>query len=158
PTSTFSTPAISRWTRPPMRSLPWCEASSYPPTALDTRTAVAETRQGDVPMNRMAELLTAAATACGLPLSLWTAHGQAQDSKAAGPQIDATSFRCIRTMTAVRQFYVDNLLGRLDATLAVANSKTGGAYPPGSVIQLIPGEAMVKRDQGFNPATRDWEF
>jgi hypothetical protein len=31
-------------------------------------------------------------------------------------------------------------------------------YPPGSVIQLVPGEAMVKRDKGFNAATRDWEF
>jgi hypothetical protein len=31
-------------------------------------------------------------------------------------------------MTHVRQFYVDNLLGNLDATLAVANSATGGKY------------------------------
>ena len=61
-------------------------------------------------------------------------------------------------MTHVRQFYVENLLGNLDATLAVANSATGGTYPPGSVIQLVPGEAMVKRDKGFNAVTRDWEF
>jgi hypothetical protein len=33
--------------------------------------------------------------------------------------IDAKSFRCITKMTHVRQFYVDNLLGNLDATLAV---------------------------------------
>lgn len=77
---------------------------------------------------------------------------------AEGKVIDATSFRCITSLTAVRQFYVDNLHGDLAATLAVANSKTGGAYPPGTVIQLIPGEAMVKREKGFNPATRDWEF
>ena len=31
-------------------------------------------------------------------------------------------------------------------------------YPPGSVIQLIPTEAMVKHDKGFNPTTHDWEF
>src|SRR5207247_245829 len=61
-------------------------------------------------------------------------------------------------MTQVRQFYVDNLRGNLTATLAAANSTTGAVYPPGSVIQLIPGEAMVKRDKGFNTATRDWEF
>ncbi len=30
--------------------------------------------------------------------------------------------------------------------------------PSSSVIQLVPGEAMVKREKGFNPATRDWEF
>ena len=72
--------------------------------------------------------------------------------------IDATSFRCITEMTPVRQFYVDNLQGNLDATLAAANSKAGAVYPPGSVIQLIPGEAMAKRDRGFNAATHDWEF
>src|SRR5262249_28754532 len=72
--------------------------------------------------------------------------------------IHAKSFRCITKMTPVRQFYVDNLQGNLDATLAAANSTTGTVYPPGSVIQLIPGEAMVKRDKGFNTATHDWEF
>ena len=72
--------------------------------------------------------------------------------------IDANSFRCITKMTPVRQFYVDNLQGNLDATLAAANSTTGAIYPTGSVIQLIPGEAMVKRDRGFNAATHDWEF
>jgi hypothetical protein len=72
--------------------------------------------------------------------------------------IDAKSFRCITKMTAVRQFYVDNLQGNLDATLATANSPIGAVYPPGSVIQLIPTEAMVKRDKGFNTATHDWEF
>jgi hypothetical protein len=61
-------------------------------------------------------------------------------------------------MTHVRQFYVDNLLGNLNATLAVANSATGGAYPAGSVIQLVPTEAMVKREKGFNSVTHDWEF
>jgi len=73
-------------------------------------------------------------------------------------QIDANSFRCITRMTPVRHFYVDNLRGNLDATLAAAKSPTGAVYPPGSVVQLIPGEAMVKRDKGFNTATHDWEF
>ena len=72
--------------------------------------------------------------------------------------IDAKSFRCITKMTPVRQFYVDNLQSHLDATMAAANSPTGAVYPPGSVIQLIPTEAMVKRDKGFNAATHDWEF
>jgi hypothetical protein len=83
----------------------------------------------------------------------------ASGSRAADERpIDASSFRCITSMTPVRQFYVDNLRGDLHGTLAAANSPTGGVYPPGSVIQLVPGEAMVKRDKGFNPATRDWEF
>src|SRR5262245_6778898 len=72
--------------------------------------------------------------------------------------IDASSFRCITSMTPVRHFYVDNLRGDLQSTLAAAKSPTGAVYPPGSVVQLVPGEAMVKRDKGFNAATRDWEF
>jgi len=103
---------------------------------------------------------SAGAILCGVvALVLSTGHGDAADQRADGrPAIDAKSFRCITKMTRVRHFYVDNLRGHVDATLAAANSPTGAVYPPGSVIQLIPGEAMVKRDNGFNPATRDWEF
>jgi len=72
--------------------------------------------------------------------------------------IEANSFQCIRKMTPARQFYLDNLQGNLDATLAAANSTTGAVYPPGSLLQLIPGEAMVKHDRGFNAETHDWEF
>src|SRR5262245_42781383 len=94
---------------------------------------------------------------CGIIFLLPTGIGNAEDNPDKG-NIDAKSFRCITEMTHVRQFYVDNLLGNLDATLAVANSATGGPYPPGTIIQLIPTEAMVKRDKGFNPVTHDWEF
>ncbi|MEP5766358.1 MAG: hypothetical protein ABJ308_17290 [Halieaceae bacterium] len=72
--------------------------------------------------------------------------------------ISSDSFNCIRDMTPVRGFYVDNLLDDIDATVAVAQSPTGGVYPPGSVVQLVPGEVMVKHSQGFSPATKDWEF
>jgi len=68
------------------------------------------------------------------------------------------SFTCIRDMTPVRGFYVSNLLGDTEATVKVANSATGGVYPVGSVVQLVPTEAMVKREPGFNAATKDWEF
>lgn len=73
-------------------------------------------------------------------------------------KVDDGSFRCIRQMTPVRHFYIDNLTGQIDATLAAANAKSGSIYPPGSVVQLVPTEAMVKREKGFNPATGDWEF
>jgi len=73
-------------------------------------------------------------------------------------EIDATDFKCLQEMTAVRHFFVDNLLGDLEATVAVAQSTDGGTYPPGSVVQLIPTEVMVKHRPGFNAATRDWEF
>ena len=73
-------------------------------------------------------------------------------------EITGNSFRCLTKMTPVRQFYVDNLRGDLAATLAAANSAKGATYPPGSVVQLIPGEVMVKHDRGFNAQTHDWEF
>lgn len=73
-------------------------------------------------------------------------------------KVDDDTFRCMRRMTPVRQFYVDNLLGNLAGTLAAANAPKGAVYPAGSVVQLVPTEAMVKREAGFSPATGDWEF
>ncbi len=81
----------------------------------------------------------------------------ASGSWAAGPTIDDKTFTCIRDMTPVRDFFVGNLQGNLDGTLAVSNAGTG-TYPAGSVIQLVPTEVMVKREEGFSPVTRDWEF
>src|SRR5438309_3955641 len=103
---------------------------------------------------RLATLVTATTLAIGAAVLFSTGLGEAVDDNI----IDATSFRCVTSMTPVRQFYVDNLRGDLAATVAAANSPTGAVYPPGSVIQLIPGEAMVKRDKGFNAVTHDWEF
>jgi hypothetical protein len=105
-----------------------------------------------------AAIVIAVAISC-VALLLSIDPGRAAERAADGEiHIDAQSFRCIRKMTSVRQFYVDNLKGDLDATVTAANSPTGAVYPPGSVIQLIPGEAMVKRGKGFNAATKDWEF
>ena len=71
--------------------------------------------------------------------------------------VDDSSFKCITEMTSVRHFYVDNLLGNLSETVAVAEAGKGD-YPEGSVLQLIPNEVMIKQQKGFNPVTRDWEF
>ena len=73
-------------------------------------------------------------------------------------KVDGNSFQCMRKMLPVRHFYVDNLLGDKAGTLAAANAPKGAKYPAGSVVQLVPTEAMVKREAGFNPATGDWEF
>jgi hypothetical protein len=72
--------------------------------------------------------------------------------------VTAASFRKLQTMTPVRGFFVTNLLGNLSATLAVARSLNGGVYPTGTLLQLVPQEAMVKHRPGWNPATDDWEF
>ncbi|MEX1367939.1 MAG: hypothetical protein AB1Z98_32720 [Nannocystaceae bacterium] len=67
-------------------------------------------------------------------------------------------FACLLDWEPVRRFRITNLLGYLPQTLEVANSPTGGTYPVGTVIQLIPNEAMVKRASGWSPQTNDWEF
>lgn len=72
-------------------------------------------------------------------------------------KVDNHSFKCITEMAKVRQFYVDNLLGNLEGTVAAAKAETG-EYPEGSVVQLVPNEVMIKHEKGFNAATNDWEF
>lgn len=82
------------------------------------------------------------------------------DGGVVGEDLDmqAGDFGCVLEGTRVRQFFVWNPLGHLEDSLAVANSKTGGTYPVGTVLQLIPTEAMVKRGSGWNATTGDWEF
>ena len=72
-------------------------------------------------------------------------------------EISEASFGCIQDMEAVRGFFVSSLTGDLDATVAVANAEEG-VYPVGSVVQLVPTEAMVKREAGFSDVSHDWEF
>jgi len=73
-------------------------------------------------------------------------------------EVTEASFDCIRDGTKVRKFYVKNLIGNLEGSLAVANGEVDPPYPPGTLLQLFPLEAMVKREAGFSPETRDWEF
>jgi hypothetical protein len=84
--------------------------------------------------------------------------GQVEPLETKKVEVTDASFRCLHKMTKVGNMYVDNLLGKLEETKAVANSATGGVYPPGSVVQLLPKEVMIKREKGTSPATNDWEF
>jgi hypothetical protein len=68
------------------------------------------------------------------------------------------SFRCIRDMKPVRGLFVANLIGDLEATVAVAESPAGKTFPPGTLIQVVPNSAMVKHRPGHSPETNDWEF
>lgn len=104
--------------------------------------------------------LNGAAFTCGILMLLYGAGRAEADAAAAGKPLAVgdDAFRCMTEMTKVRHFYVDNVLGDLDATVAIANSTTGGVYPPGTVLQLVPTEVMIKQNPGFSPATRDWEF
>ncbi len=80
----------------------------------------------------------------------------ADDSKKV--DVSESTFKCLSALAASGRFFVDNILGNLDATLSVANSSSGGNYPPGSLLTLVPDEAMIKHQEGWNPVTNDWEF
>jgi hypothetical protein len=99
-------------------------------------------------------------TALAVALSLASLLAASRPAAAAPTPIpvDEKSFGCISSLKPVRGFFVGNLVGQLAATVKVAQSKTGGVYPPGSVVQLVPTEVMVKQPTGFNAATHDWEF
>ena len=107
-------------------------------------------------MRFIARLTASGLFAIASMLTLGTA--QALDGNPQGAlKIDDHSFKCMQTMTAVRHFFVDNIAGHLDETVAVAKAGKG-EYPVGSVVQLMPNEVMIKHEKGFNAATRDWEF
>jgi len=72
--------------------------------------------------------------------------------------VQADAFVHLSKMAKVRGLFIDNVLGRRDEAVAVANNPAGGAYPVGTIIQLIPQEAMLKREPGFSPLFGDWEF
>lgn len=67
-------------------------------------------------------------------------------------------FKNLHDMTPVRGFFVDNKLGHLKEAVAMAIADKGGSYPVGTILQLVPQEAMIKRHKGFNAKTSDWEF
>jgi len=58
----------------------------------------------------------------------------------------------------VDKSYYANVNGHLEQTLRVAADPEGATFPVGTIVQLAPVEAMVKRHAGFSPETGDWEF
>jgi len=72
--------------------------------------------------------------------------------------VTGNTFVCLEKMRAVRGFFVGNLMDKLDETVAAAMQPAGAPYPPGSIVQLIPDEAMIKHQKGWSTVTNDWEF
>ena len=96
-------------------------------------------------------------TAAGILLLVVCGYVSGGNAAEPNVMVDDNSFKCMTEMTKVRHFFVDNLLGNVAGTVAVANAGTGD-YPEGSVVQIMPNEVMIKQQKGFSPATRDWEF
>jgi len=73
----------------------------------------------------------------------------------------ASDFECLTHWSKVRQFRIVNKAGHGPEALAVASASydvSGLEFPVGTIVQLIPTEAMVKRGGGFDPANHDWEY
>jgi hypothetical protein len=80
------------------------------------------------------------------------------DAAAADLDMQASDFECILRWAKVGDYRITNKLGDVSGALAIANASNGGVFPVGTIVQLIPDEAMVKRHAGFNAASDDWEF
>ena len=74
----------------------------------------------------------------------------------------ARDFRCLTkgVKPEGKNFYVFHR-NKKKLAEAVAISQTGNlgdGYPVGTILQLFPVEAMVKRGHGYNPGGHGWEF
>lgn len=102
--------------------------------------------------------------ACGGsgPTAAPTTASSAATTSTTAPLRDVTptaaDFVNINRMTRVGDHFIASLNGHLGAALAVARNPRDAVYPVGTVLQLIPTEAMVKRHKGYSPSTGDWEF
>jgi hypothetical protein len=69
-------------------------------------------------------------------------------------------FQCLRAWLKVHNLRIFNARKRLlrKAMRIVERGRPGRRYPVGTIVQLIPFEAMVKRGGHFNPEGNDWEF
>ncbi len=74
--------------------------------------------------------------------------------------VSERSFDCIRNGTKVRNTYIRNADPRLlDEAVRILRDRVPNVeYPVGTMLQLIPAEAMVKHPRGRFPATNGWEF
>jgi len=99
-------------------------------------------------------LLTFAAIGCGDSVAPAAAPAKPLDFAAA-----ADDFDCIQDWERVRNIRITNKLGFLEEALALARDpEPGRQYPVGTIIQLFPGEAMVKRGPAFDPENNNWEY
>jgi hypothetical protein len=97
-------------------------------------------------MRSFAGLPAGAKSSCLAAILFFVGHVQADEMSERKFKVDDSTFKCILKMT-----------GNLAGTVAVVQAGKG-EYPEGTLLQLIPNEAMIKQQKGFSPATNDWEF
>jgi hypothetical protein len=93
--------------------------------------------------------------ACALAAALVPPHAAARQFIA-----QESDFQCLLDWPKVRNFRIFNANPkRMKKALRIAErGRRGRRYPVGTIIQLVPFEAMVKRGRGFDRACGGWEF
>jgi hypothetical protein len=73
---------------------------------------------------------------------------------------DESDFTCVRDWPKVRNLRVFHHKARKlrKAIRTLEKGLPGYKLPKGTIVQLVPFEAMVKRGGRFNPEGRGWEF
>ena len=107
---------------------------------------------------RGALLILCCALACGAPeRQQWvnTYDGDGEDLFVLDDDLACLADESWVTIDKTR---LANPLGHLEETVQHANDRAAGAFPIGTIIQLLPDEVFVKRGAGFSPDTLDWEF
>src|SRR5580704_5193777 len=90
-----------------------------------------------------------------LVLSLYLAVALSADDLV----ITEKSFGCVLNLPKVRNTRIQNPdTEKLKEAIRIfRDAVPDKEYPTGTILQLIPGEAMVKHDQASFPNTRGWE-
>jgi len=103
-------------------------------------------------MTRIISLFAMAAFAMGLN---WTAP-----ATAAEVEITEKSFGCLHDAgTKVKKTYIRHSdPAKLKDAVRIFETGAAEEYPVGTIIQLVPIEAMVKHDKAKFPTTNGWEF
>lgn len=74
--------------------------------------------------------------------------------------VTSKSFGCLLDMTKIRNTRIQNPDPQklTEAIRIFRDSAPDKEYPTGTILQLIPTEAMVKHDRAAFPNTNGWEF
>lgn len=79
---------------------------------------------------------------------------------AASAQANDPTFACLTNSTKVRHtFFSHPDPAKLkEAVRIFENQESGKEYPVGTIIQMVPNEAMIKRTRAEFPNSNGWEF
>lgn len=102
-------------------------------------------------MHNASRLLTAAAAALFIGTASFALHAQ---------DVPQEILSCISDGTKVRHSFIQHAdpAKRQEAVRLYENKVENADYPEGTIIRMIPQEAMVKRTKAAFPKSNGWEY